>query len=159
MGRRPESLTNDQKTILVVDDDRVTLELVSETLLGDNYSVLTASSAEGAVRLARDYKSKIHLLLSDFQMTGMTGIDLATRLSLERPQLKVLIVSAFGAELLVLNKGWYFLSKPFVPSQLRTLVAGLVSSDREAGFSEVPAREGESEGQIIPRIESDWNSL
>jgi YesN/AraC family two-component response regulator len=76
-------------------------------------------------------------------MTGMTGIDLATKLSLERPQLKVLIVSGFSAELLVLNNGWHFLSKPFIPSQLCSLVAGLVSLDREARFSEVPAREGE----------------
>jgi hypothetical protein len=36
--------------------------------------------------------------------------------------------------MLVLNEGWYFINKPFVTSQLRALVAGLVSPD-ESRFS------------------------
>jgi CheY-like chemotaxis protein len=168
MQHQVESLTNNQKTILVVDDDPVTLEFVSEMLLGDNYSVLTASGGESAVRLARDYKSKIYLLLSDFSMTGMTGIDSAAKLTLEQQQLKVLIMSAYDADMLVLNKRWRVLPKPFTCSQLRTLVAGLVFSDKELeeitpqvpGIPDlsVPSREGEPERRTTQRTESTWIS-
>jgi len=135
MEKQPGSSPNNLKTILVVDDDPPTLELISELFLGSGYNVLTASSGESAVQRARNYKSEIHLLLSDFQMPGMSGIELAIKMTLERPQLKVLMMSAFTGGMLVLNEGWHFLPKPFVPSQLRALVLGLIFPDRESKFS------------------------
>ena len=39
-------------------------------------------------------------------------------MSVDRPQLKVLMMSGFTAGMLVLNEGWHFLTKPFIPSQL-----------------------------------------
>jgi CheY-like chemotaxis protein len=121
---------NDQKTIIVVDDDAANLEYVGELLVDGNYKVLTASDGEAAIQQSSNYKGEIHLLLSDFQMPGMSGIELATKMSLERPHLQVLLMSGFPEGMLVLNEGWHFLAKPFVPSQLRTLIAGLVSPDK-----------------------------
>jgi CheY-like chemotaxis protein len=137
MQHQVESLTNNQKTILVVDDDPVTWEFVFEMLLGDNYSVLTAGGGESAVRLARDYKSKIHLLLSDFSMTGMTGIDSAAKLTLEQQQLKVLIMSAYDADMLV--------------EEITPQVPGIPDLS-------VPSREGEPERRTTQRTESTWIS-
>jgi DNA-binding NtrC family response regulator len=121
---------NDQKTIIVVDDDAANLEYVGELLVDGNYKVLTASDGEAAVEQSSNYKGEIHLLLSDFQMPGMSGIELATKMSLERPHLQVLLMSGFTEGMLVLNEGWHFLAKPFIPSQLRALVAGLVSPNK-----------------------------
>jgi DNA-binding NtrC family response regulator len=117
---------HNKKTILVVDDDAIILRFVAECL-AVNYDVLTAANGEQALQQSIDFKDEIHLLLSDLQMTGMTGIDLATQISAQRPQLKVLLMSGFSGGMLVLNEGWHFLPKPFIPSQLRTLVAGLIS--------------------------------
>jgi len=135
MEEQPGSSPSNQKTILVVDDDPTTLELVSEMFLGGNYNILTATSGENAIRQATDYKGEIHLLLSDFQMPGISGIELATKMTIERPQLKVLMMSGFTGGMLVLNEGWHFLPKPFITSQLRALVLGLVFPDRESKFS------------------------
>jgi FixJ family two-component response regulator len=55
-------------------------------------------------------------------MPGMSGIDLATEMTIERPHLQVLLMSGFPAGMLVLNEGWHFLAKPFIGSQLRALV-------------------------------------
>jgi DNA-binding NtrC family response regulator len=118
---------NAQKTILVVDDDAGVLSFVSGLLVNSSYCVLTASGAEEALQQSRDYKSEIHLLLSDLQMPGMTGIDLAAQITRERPGLKVLLMSGYAGGMIVLNKGWHFLAKPFIPSQLRALVGGLIS--------------------------------
>jgi DNA-binding NtrC family response regulator len=114
-----------EKTILIVDDNPLTLDFVSKVL--DAYHVITAKNGEDALRISQLYKYEIHLLLSDFEMPGMNGIALATAITLNRPLIKVLLMSGFDGGMLVLNEGWHFLAKPFIPSQLRTLVAGLIS--------------------------------
>ena len=128
------ALQNDQKTVFVVDDDAGVLNFVSGFLVNSNYNVLTASSGAEALQQSRDYKGEIHLLLSDFQMDGMSGMDLATKITLDRPRLQVLLMSGFPEGMLVLNEGWHFLSKPFIPSQLRALIVGLISPDRDSKF-------------------------
>ena len=127
------------KTILLVDDDATILKLVSEILANGNYTVLTAGSGAAALQQSRDCKDEIHVLLSDFNMPGMTGVALATQLTLERPELKVLLMSGFSGGMLVLNEGWHFLPKPFVASQLRALMAGLASPEKVSRFATAAA--------------------
>jgi CheY-like chemotaxis protein len=117
---------NAQRTILVVDDNEVVLEFVASLLVNSNYNVLTASSGAGAIQQSRDYPTEIHLLLTDFEMPNMSGIELATALCIDRPDMKVLLMSGFNGGMLVLNEGWHFLTKPFIASQLRTLIRGLI---------------------------------
>jgi len=126
---------DDQKTILVVDDDTNILNSVCALLVDSNYKVLRAGSGKEAFQQSKDYKNEIHLLLSDFQMEGMSGVDLATKMTRERPQLKVLLMSGFTEGMLVLNEGWHFLAKPFINSQLRALIVGLVSPERDSKFT------------------------
>jgi DNA-binding NtrC family response regulator len=117
-----------KKTVLVVDDDPTILQLTSG-FLTDDYFVLTAVNGKDAIQTMKDYKGELSLLLSDFEMPGMSGIELATQLTVERPQLKVLLMSGFPGGTLVLNEGWHFLAKPFVPSQMRLLIRSLISPE------------------------------
>jgi CheY-like chemotaxis protein len=126
-------LVNPGRTILVVDDDPAVLTFVSG-FLGGQYNVLVANNGPEAVKLSKDFKNDIHLLLSDFSMVGMTGIDVAAQITLQRPKIKVLLMSGFTGGMLVLNEGWHFLAKPFIPSQLRTLISGLISPDAPTRF-------------------------
>src|SRR5450432_3919586 len=105
MEQTPE--LQNRKTILVVDDDPEILGSVSG-FLAANYHVLTAKSGEEALQQSKDFKNEIHLLLSDLQMAGMTGIDLATQITVQRPRIKVLLMSGFAGGMLVLNDGWHF---------------------------------------------------
>jgi DNA-binding NtrC family response regulator len=125
---------SDRKTILVVDDDLAILSSVSE-MLGRDYNILRSSGGQEALQQSKDFKSEIHLLLSDFQMTGMTGIELATQITAHRAGIKVLLMSGYPAGMLVLNEGWHFLPKPFIPSQLLTLIAGLISPAGHSRFA------------------------
>lgn len=125
----------EKKTILVVDDDARILALVSGLLNGSEYNILTASTGAKGLHQSRVFKGEIHLLLSDFQMPGMSGVDLATAMTLDRPQLKVLLMSGFKGGMLVLNEGWHFLDKPFVGSHLKSLVVSLVFPDKKSRFS------------------------
>jgi two-component system cell cycle sensor histidine kinase/response regulator CckA len=127
-------LKKPERTILVVDDDPATLELVSAFLRGQ-YNVLTANGGDQALQRSEDYKDAIDLLLTDFSMAGMTGIELATKITLARPSIKVLLMSGFTGGMLVLNEGWHFLPKPFISSQLKTLIVSLISPDLKSRFS------------------------
>jgi DNA-binding NtrC family response regulator len=128
-------LRHNQKTIFIVDDDPDVLKCVSEILAHNDYDLQTYRNGADALEQSRDHKGEIHLLLSDFQMPGMSGVQLATEMTIERPQLKVLLMSGFPEGMLVLNEGWHFLAKPFVTSQLRALVAGLADPDRLSKYS------------------------
>ena len=123
-----------RKTILVVDDDPAILNSVVGILSRD-YNVLSTSSGKDALRQSKDFKSEIHLLLSDFQMTGMTGIELAIQITAQRAEIKVLLMSGYPAGMLVLNDGWHFLPKPFITSQLIALIASLVSPVKPSRFA------------------------
>jgi len=113
MENTPAAQSN-QKTILVVDDEPSVLKSVSAVLLDGNYKVLTAPSGSLGLQQSREYKGDIDLLLADFSMAAMSGVDLATQMTIDRPQLKVLLMSGFPNGMLVLDEGWHFLAKPFI---------------------------------------------
>jgi DNA-binding NtrC family response regulator len=130
---------DERRTILVVDDDLVMRQAVSAVLAtGSRYNVMSAGSGELGLWESRAFQGEIHLLLSDFQMSGMSGIELATVMTQDRPNLKVLLMSGFRDGMLVLNEGWHFLPKPFVNSQLRALVSGLMYPELESKFGPKP---------------------
>src|SRR5580704_9485312 len=117
-----------KKTVLVVDNDESIVRFVSGILEND-YNILTAANGAEGLQLSSDFKSEIDVLLSDFEMPGITGIELASKLTAERPELKVLLMSGFRGGMLVLNEGWHFLPKPFVSSQLRALIVGMIPNE------------------------------
>ncbi len=128
-----------QKTILVVDDEPTVLRFVSALLTKGNFLVLTANNGIEGLERAADFHGEIDLLLSDLHMPGMTGIELAKKVTIARPKIKVLFMSGFPEGMLVLNEGWHFMAKPFINSQLRALITSLVSPERGPAFVPWPS--------------------
>ena len=128
------TLRGNDKSILIVDDDSQIIRLVSAILAGRGFDIITAESGDDALKKSKGFDGEIALLLTDFEMPGMSGIELATRLTELRPNVKVLMMSGFDGGMLILNEGWHFLAKPFVASQLRCLVAGLIYPDKNSRF-------------------------
>ena len=129
---RPRLLTkrqNEQKAILIVDDEPIVLEFVS-AILSVEYTILSAVNGADAIRRSNEFPGKIDVLLSDFQMPEMTGIELATHICEVRPEVRILLMSGFTGGMLVLNEGWHFLPKPFIPSQLRAIVSNLLNGGK-----------------------------
>jgi len=112
-------VVNATKTILFADDDGTVQKFVAALLNRSGYKVLVAANGIDALKKAREFDGTIHLLLSDIEMPGMTGIELATQLSQERPETKILLISGLASGMLVLNNGWQFLPKPFLADMLR----------------------------------------
>lgn len=110
---------NTEKTILLADDDGTVKKFVALLLQREGYKVISACDGREALQKARDFNGVIHLLLSDIEMPGMTGIELAIQLNQERPDTKVLLISGLDTGMLILNNGWSFLPKPFLSEMLR----------------------------------------
>jgi DNA-binding response OmpR family regulator len=114
--RMPES-QNAKTTILLAEDERG-LEFIAALLVKCGYNLITAKTGTEALQKSRDFDGVIDLLLSSIEMPGMTGIELATQLSLVRPDTKILLMSGLSSGVLVLNNSWQFLPKPFVSDML-----------------------------------------
>src|SRR5579872_6875751 len=117
------------KTILVVEDNAPLLGLVQTILEEAGFRVLTAATADDAVRLAGQ-SEKIDLLLSDVMMADVSGPDIALKLKEIWPEMRVILMSGYpGGEILVLNYGWHFIRKPFVPVQLVAKINEVLDSE------------------------------
>jgi PAS domain S-box-containing protein len=104
------------ETILVVEDESALLKLATRLLETLGYTVLSASHPDNALRLAKKHPGKIHLLLTDVVMPDMNGRELADRLLALYPDLKLVFMSGYTANVIahqgVLDKGMHFIQKP-----------------------------------------------
>jgi len=121
---------NADKTILFADDDGQVQKFVATLLQKNGYNVITAHDGPSALQKAREFHGTIHLLLSDVEMPGMTGIELAIQISAERPDTKILLISGLDSGMLVMNNGWQFLPKPFMAGMLRDRVRDFLSEEQ-----------------------------
>lgn len=112
-------------TILVVEDQDALAEMVCTVLQSSGYDVLRGSNGQDALRLARNYKGSIRLMLTDVILRGkMDGLELARRLCKLRPDTKVMFMSGFSDALNKANAttGFKLLEKPFTNAVLRATV-------------------------------------
>jgi PAS domain S-box-containing protein len=115
----------DQKgteTILLVEDEEAVRDLARSILADQGYAVLVAGSAAAAEELAAKSSREIHLLLTDVVMPGLSGRELARRVTASHPRTRVLFMSGYTDNVIasggVLEAGVAFLQKPFTPRAL-----------------------------------------
>jgi len=113
---------NGNETILLVEDEPAVRELTRMVLAGRGYSILEALNPQDAERLAGSHRGEIHLLLTDVVMPGISGRELAKRLTARHPHLRVLYMSGYTYNVIAedgtLEEGISFLQKPFTPQAL-----------------------------------------
>ena len=106
------AFTGSQLVALVVDDEPMIGELMAMALGSQGWRTVVATAAEEAAALVRDHA--IDLLVTDLQMPGMSGLDLATRLRERHADLPVVLMSGWAeATALELAQPFVFLRKPF----------------------------------------------
>ena len=105
-------------TILVAEDEPIIRNLLNLILTKSGYNVLSATDGQEALQIASEHDYGIDMLVSDIQMPGMTGVELAKELERFRPNLPILLMSGFSQGMLILETGWSFLEKPFFPSAM-----------------------------------------
>jgi len=115
--------------VLVVDDDRIQVALLSSFLQRAGFHVITAPSgdyATAALKTAGDASNAIALLVTDLDMPGMNGRQLAADMMKQHSALKVLYVTgnadALFAPGVLLGPHEAFLEKPVSQEALREAV-------------------------------------
>jgi CheY-like chemotaxis protein/phosphoribosyl 1,2-cyclic phosphodiesterase len=119
-----DSPTTESQTVLVADDDPTMVQLLISTLEREGFRVLTANDGESALRLARAQRPALMLL--DWQMPGLSGVEVTRRLRSDadaelRNTPVVLITAQTGAantELGFAAGVTDYLTKPFRPAHV-----------------------------------------
>ena len=104
------------KTILLVDDIELLLQLNTDVLTAVGYTVLSAENADEALRICREHPGTIDLLLTDVKMPGLNGQQVYERIRASEDT----TVAQIEAE------KPNFLPKPFTPTALIARVRGLL---------------------------------
>ena len=129
------------ETILVVDDTSSVLKAVTAILEAASFYVLQADGGNKAVKMAAGYPGQIDLLLSDIKMPEMSGPELGELLKQTRPDMRVMLMSGFSGDLLVLNYGWAFIAKPFLAKKLVEMVTEVLHTpDKSQGSHQFDKR-------------------
>jgi CheY-like chemotaxis protein len=118
-------------SILLVDDDELVRVATGEMLADLGHATTQASSGEEALRTLRQHAA-FDLMITDYLMPGMTGVELARIVRMAQPALPVMLVSGYASIKDVEGGGLPRLAKPFSTSDLshmitETLVARAVA--------------------------------
>jgi CheY-like chemotaxis protein len=113
----------DQSVVLLAEDEVMIQNVARVVLESAGYFVLTAENGEQALHISGRYPGSIHLLLSDVRMPVMNGLELKEKICLQRPDIKIVLMSGETPPVDV-----PFLRKPFNPTQLRNKVESVLQT-------------------------------
>lgn len=89
-----------RRAALVVDDEEIVRKTVKGFLETFGVDVVEAEDAPMAVKLAKENPDKLDLLITDVLLPYINGRDLANRISISRPGIKVLFISGYPLDVL-----------------------------------------------------------
>jgi CheY-like chemotaxis protein len=112
-----------KKTVVVVDDDPMMLDVLARILQRENFELLMANGGPQIMEKLSGHDGPVDLLVTDYAMPGMQGRELADKVRERFPAVKVLYQTGFSDMLFEnraeLEDGAAFLEKPFTARGLR----------------------------------------
>jgi len=139
-GRPVEAPSDNSEVILLVEDEDSVRKPARKFLETRGYTVLEAKDGIEGLAVCESHKGNIDLLVSDVMLPGLGGRQLADRVCMIRPGLKVLFMSAHTEDTVLkegIRKGTPFLKKPFSGTELARSVREVLDAthvyERSAG--------------------------
>ena len=124
------SALEQERKVLVVEDEEAVRELVVDILTDSGYQVVATADAFEAIELLKSEKIFPSLMVTDIVMPGMDGIELASEVKKMYPSLPILAMSGCSHEAIVneriLHSTIPFIAKPFEPGALLKKVQGVL---------------------------------
>ena len=133
--RKPAAVATDltgSGTILLVEDEDAVRLFGSRALKNKGYRVIEARSGEQALDVLRGGDA-VDVLISDVVMPGMDGVTLARLVRMERPHIKLILISGYSEDVardgIDPDAGIHFLPKPFSLQQLAETVKQVMTEE------------------------------
>ena len=125
-------MQDEKRTILIVDDEEMVLNVEALMLERMGFKTLKANSSEKAYKLYRDKKDNIDLVILDMIMPGDNGAVIYKKLKRINSGIRVLISSGFWKDINVreiLNDGHNsFIQKPFKFAEFNKKIDAILST-------------------------------
>jgi PAS domain S-box-containing protein len=122
-------------TILLVEDDPEIAAMAVEILSSSELNTLLATNAEEALEMFRERNGEIDLLISDMELPGIRGDELADELRKTNPNLLVLLMSGYHDQESrwkhLAERDYSFVKKPFAPSAFIAIAEQLIKESKE----------------------------
>ena len=121
------------QNILVVEDDRLNRELLSKVLRQEGYQVLEACDGDIALKILQVLPCD--LVITDFLMPMLNGIEFVDQLRSLQPQMPVIFITGYLSAISdkkIVDEVAEILAKPFEPNALRSSVRRLLDSTPRA---------------------------
>jgi CheY-like chemotaxis protein len=124
--------TDRPATLLIVEDEPLLRVLIMDILADHGFRVIEAGNAVEAIELL-NAGADVQVILTDVRMPGaVDGIELARRVAHIRPEIKILIMSAWiSPQAESVPEGARFIAKPYLPTALIAELEALLS-DQDA---------------------------
>jgi len=127
--RDPVETLDGTETVLLVEDNSNVRRSAARILRERGYQVIEATNGEQALRLMQQCKGKVDLVLTDIVMPYMTGTELAERLDISHPHVKIIFTSGYSGEENVFDLDRPILIKPYPPRELLRKVRTVLDTD------------------------------
>ena len=139
------------KKILIIDDNKLILKTLKATLSKAGYAIIEAEDGEVGLHLARSEHPD--LVITDYQMPGIDGLEVLSEIRKLKINLPVILLTGFGDIVLTIKSiqlgAFDYLEKPFSPVQLlSTIQHALNSVKRSNSLSEVFRKDFFSESML-----------
>ena len=126
-------------SILIVDDELSMREFLRILLEKEGHLVVTA--ANGLMALEQTEKQGFDLVVTDIRMPGMTGLELLAHLKQNKPDMAVIMITAFAspddAVAAMKNGAFDYITKPFNVDEIKTVVRSSLKKKQQPGSSPV----------------------
>ena len=123
---------NEDKLILVIDDEDMLRDVLKEVLEMVGFSALFASSGRAGIQLFEENRDRVQLILMDILMPEMSGLETHKEIKAIDPDMKFIFMSGFpdkdALSLRELVGEYVFVKKPFsvreIVSQIKQVLEG-----------------------------------
>jgi DNA-binding NtrC family response regulator len=126
-------MNNQDKLILVIDDEDMLRDVLKEVLEMVGFSALFASSGREGIQLFRENIERIHLVLLDVLMPEMSGLETHKQIKEIDPDMKFIFMSGFpdknALSLRELSDDYVFVKKPFSVKEIITQIRQVLNQN------------------------------
>jgi CheY-like chemotaxis protein len=134
-GVAGQGLPGRGETLLIVDDDDSIRDCVCRTLARQGYQTIGAQSGEEAVELWRTHSELVRVVVTDFLLPGLNGVELVRQIKNTNKEVRILFLSGHNRNAIkpdYIDSSIAFLHKPFLMSELVGALGALLDSAPKA---------------------------